>query len=110
MGEHDNELTFTTKGGVMAGEDSKSSKGEGDANNNNNAVEKGSGGKAMRKIPKGFRKPGKCSICMEEFKTVTQLKVHERKAHTGKTVFLCEDCGVECAWRSDWLRHKKKHM
>ena len=53
---------------------------------------------------------GKCPICHEEFRSQMQLKVHERKVHTGKAVFLCENCGVEFAHRADLLRHKKKHM
>ena len=53
---------------------------------------------------------GKCQICNEEFRTQTQLKVHERKAHTSKAVFLCENCGVEFVGRADLLRHKEKHM
>ena len=53
---------------------------------------------------------GKCQVCNEEFRTQRQLKVHVRKVHTGKVVFLCEDCGVELAHRSDLVRHKEKHM
>ena len=53
---------------------------------------------------------GKCPICNEEFRTQRQLKVHVRKVHTGKAVFLCEDCGVEFPGNSDLLRHKEKHM
>ena len=105
----------------------KASKGEGkgkgkdsggDDAKNNNTVEKGHGegeatgkktqrGKCNATGPSLFAKPGKCSVCDEEFESQTQLKIHERKVHAGGTVVGCEECGAEFLCQSDYLRHKQ---
>ena len=64
-----------------------------------------------RKLGKrgGPAKPGKCSICNEEFESQSQLKIHRTKVHTGGQVICCEECGAEFIFQSDLLRHKVKH-